>query len=163
MPDVVAHGSKPDRMACGVCYRADGPGGPENASLAGLPAAYIVQQMADFRSGARTSSVPQRGPPKLMIKTAKATAETETEAAADYFSALTPRANIRVVETETVPKTRAGPGFLTAPPSGEKEPIAGRIIEVPDDLERFEMRDLHCPFHRLCAARKCLKRAGNSS
>ena len=145
MPDVVAHGSKPDRMACGVCHRADGPGGPENASLAGLPAAYIVQQMADFRSGARTSSVPQRGPPKLMIKTAKATAETETEAAADYFSALTPRANIRVVETETVPKTRAGPGS-SRPRRAAKRSRWGRIIEVPDDLERFEMRDLHAHF-----------------
>jgi cytochrome c553 len=146
LPNVVAHGSKPDRMACGVCHRADGPGGPESASLAGLPAAYIVQQMADFGSGARTSSVPQRGPPKLMIKTAKATTEAEARAAADYFSALTPRANIKVVETETVPKTHAGPGFLMVMPGGEKEPIAGRIIEVPDDLERFEMRDSHAHF-----------------
>jgi cytochrome c553 len=146
MPDVVAHGSKPNRMACGVCHRADGPGGPESASLAGLPAAYIVQQMADFRGGVRTSSVPQRGPPKLMIKTAKATTEAEAEAAADYFSALTPRANIKVVEAETVPKTRAGPGLLMALPGGEKEPIAGRIIELPDNLERFDMRDSHAHF-----------------
>src|SRR5215467_3010924 len=84
LPDVVAHGSKPDRMACGVCHRADGSGGPENASLAGLPAAYIVQQMEDFKSGVRTTSVPQRGPPNLMIKTAKATADTDTKAAAAY-------------------------------------------------------------------------------
>ena len=146
MPDVVAHGKKPDRMACGVCHRADGPGGPESASLVGLPAAYILQQMADFTSGARTSSVPQRGPPKLMIKTAKATTEAEAKAAADYFSVLTPRANIKVVETETVPKTHAGPGFLTVLPGGEKEPIAGRIIEVADNLERFEMRDSHAHF-----------------
>ena len=55
LPDIVAYGRKPDVMACGVCHRADGPGGPENASLAGLPAQYITQQMADFKSGARTT------------------------------------------------------------------------------------------------------------
>jgi hypothetical protein len=38
LPDIVAHGRRPDVMACGVCHRADGPGGPENAGIAGLPA-----------------------------------------------------------------------------------------------------------------------------
>ena len=38
-PEVVSHGRKPDVQACGVCHRADGPGGPENSSVAGLPAA----------------------------------------------------------------------------------------------------------------------------
>src|SRR5690349_9188738 len=61
-PEVVANGRKPGVMACGVCHRADGRGGPENASLAGLPAQYIVQQMADFKFGARTTAVPQRIP-----------------------------------------------------------------------------------------------------
>ena len=72
MPEVVAKGRKPDVMACGVCHRADGPGGPENASLFGLPTSYIVQQMTDFKSGVRTTALPQRVPQKLMIATAKA-------------------------------------------------------------------------------------------
>jgi cytochrome c553 len=72
LPDIVAHGRKPDVMACGVCHRADGPGGPENAGIAGLPTQYTVRQMADFKSGARTTSVPLRIPPQLMIKTARA-------------------------------------------------------------------------------------------
>ena len=72
MPAVVARGRKPDVLACGFCHRADGPGGPENASLAGLSADYIVQQMADFKSGARKTSVPERAPPALMIQVAKA-------------------------------------------------------------------------------------------
>src|SRR6516225_5132544 len=42
LPDIVAHGRMPDVMACGACHRADGPGGPENTGLAGLPAQYIV-------------------------------------------------------------------------------------------------------------------------
>ena len=53
---------------------------------------------------------------------------------------------IRVVETATVPKTRVAGWFLAALPGGEMEPIAGRIIEVPEDLERFEMRDARSHF-----------------
>src|SRR5262249_29281921 len=106
LPDIVAHGRKPDVMACGVGHRAYGPGGPENASIAGLPAQYIVQQMADFKSGARTTSVSQRSPPQLMIKTAKGITDAEIEQTAAYFSELTPRATIKVVETAKVPKTR---------------------------------------------------------
>ena len=49
MPEVVARGRKPDVRACGSCHRAEGTGGPENSSLAGLPASYFVQQMADFK------------------------------------------------------------------------------------------------------------------
>jgi cytochrome c553 len=146
LPDIVAHGRKPDVMACGVCHRADGPGGPENSGIAGLPAQYIVQQMADYKSGARTTSVPQRIPPQLMIKVAKGITDAEIEQAAAYFSGLTPRAVIKVVETATVPKTRIAGWFLAALPSGETEPIGGRIIEVPEDLERFEMRDARSHF-----------------
>ncbi len=146
LPDIVAHGRKPDVMACGVCHRADGPGGPENTGIAGLSAQYIVQQMADFKSGARTTSVPQRIPPQLMIKTARGITDTEIEQAAAYFSGLKPRAVIKVVETATVPKTRVAGWFLAALPGGEMEPIAGRIIELPEDLERFEMRDARSHF-----------------
>src|SRR3954449_6828616 len=90
LPDIVANGRKPDVFACGFCHRADGPGGPENASLAGLPAEYILQQMADLRNGSRTSSVPERSPVKAMIKVAKAASEDEVHAAAAYFAALKP-------------------------------------------------------------------------
>jgi cytochrome c553 len=146
LPDIVAHGRKPDAMACGVCHRADGPGGPENASIAGLPAQYIAQQMADLKSGARTTSVPRRTPPQLMIKVAKGVTDGEIEQAAAYFSGLTPRATIKVVETDTVPKTHVGAGFFSVLPGEETEPLAGRIIEVPADLERFEMRDARSQF-----------------
>src|SRR5215469_9347647 len=62
MPAIVARGRKPVVLACGSCHRADGSGGAENARLAGLPAAYIAQQLADFKSGARKTSVPGRNP-----------------------------------------------------------------------------------------------------
>jgi cytochrome c553 len=60
LPDIVANGRKPDVFACGFCHRADGPGGPENADLAGLPKNYIIRQMADYKSGARSTAVPGR-------------------------------------------------------------------------------------------------------
>jgi cytochrome c553 len=45
-----------------------------------------------------------------------------------------------------VSKSRVTGGFLSVLPGGEKEPISGRIIEVPENLEQFEMRDSHSRF-----------------
>ena len=52
MPPSVAHGRKPELRACGFCHLVNGQGRPENASLAGLPAAYkpaglTARQLAD--------------------------------------------------------------------------------------------------------------------
>ena len=145
LPPVVAEGRKPNVFACGFCHRSEGTGGPENASLAGLPAAYIVQQMADYKSGARKTSVQKRNI-DLMISLSKDITDAEVQAAAAYFSALKPRSNIRVVETAAVPKTFVAGGFLAASSTGEKEPIGQRIIEVPEDLEQFENRDPRSQF-----------------
>ena len=146
MPEVVAHGRKPDVNACGFCHRADGPGGPENANLAGLPAAYIAEQMADFKSGARKSSLAELSPPKNMIVTAKAVSDEDIAQAAAYFSGLKPRKLITVIESADVPKTYVE-GFIYWPREGsEKEPIGDRIIEMPKDLEQFESRDSHSEF-----------------
>ena len=145
LPQVVAQGRKPGVFACGFCHRADGPGGPENAGLAGLPAAYFIQQMADYKSGARKTSVPKRNI-DLMISLAKDITDAEVEAAAAYFSALKPRSNIRVVETDTVPKTFVAGWFLAAVKTGETEALGQRIIETPEDVERFEHRDPRSQF-----------------
>ena len=145
LPSIVAEGRKPNVFACGFCHRADGPGGPENASLAGLPASYIVQQMADYKSGARRTSVSKRNV-DLMISLSKDINDAEVAAAAAYFSALKPRANIKVVETDAVPKTFVAGWFLAAAKTGDKEAIGRRIIEVPEDLDRFEDRDPRSQF-----------------
>ena len=146
MPEIVARGRKPDVFACGFCHRADGPGGPENASLAGLPAAYIAEQMADFRSGARKSSVAERVPPRLMTQVAKNATDSEIQEAAAYFSALKPKSLIKVVETETVPKTSVMGWYLADLKTGECEPIGARIIEMPEDQQQFENRDARSRF-----------------
>jgi cytochrome c553 len=145
MPDIVTHGRKPDVFACGFCHRADGPGGPENASLAGLPSAYIVQQMEDFRSGARVTSVPKRNITN-MVSLAKAATDAEVASAAAYFSSLKPRKVITVTETNVVPKTHVANWFLAPVNETEKEPIGNRIIEVPKNLEQFESRDARAEF-----------------
>ena len=145
LPEVVAQGRKPDVFACGFCHRSEGHGGPENANLAGQPASYIIQQMADYRSGARTTSVPKRNI-DLMISLSKAATEEEIRIAAEYFSALKPRAVIRVVESETAPKTYVTSWHLASLKTGETEPIGQRIIEVPENTEQFANRDSRARF-----------------
>src|SRR5579864_9201808 len=44
MPEIVAHGRKPQFRACGYCHLPNGLGRPENASIAGLPSDYIAEQ-----------------------------------------------------------------------------------------------------------------------
>jgi cytochrome c553 len=146
MPEIVARGRAPEVQACGFCHRADGPGGPENASLAGLSYAYIIQQFADYRNGLRASALPKRVPQALMIGLSKRISDDEIKAAATYFSALPPRRNLRVIETDWVPQTYVAGWFLAARTDGSKELLGQRIIEVPENLEHFESRDARATF-----------------
>jgi cytochrome c553 len=68
------------------------------------------------------------------------------EAAAAYFSALRPRKRIKVVESDTAPKTYVAGLLWAAVESGEREPLGQRIVEIPDDLHRFESRDPRSTF-----------------
>jgi cytochrome c553 len=141
MPDVVARGRKPGQFACAYCHLPNGLGRPENSSLAGLPATYIAQQLADFRSGARKSSEPASLPINFMVAIAKLVSEDDAKIAAEYFASLNPVRWIQVVETERVPKTKVGGWMLIEDGSGGTEPIGQRIIEMPENLERTELRD----------------------
>jgi cytochrome c553 len=140
-PEVVAHGRKPDVRACGYCHYPNGQGRPENSSLAGLPADYIVQQMADMRAGLRRSADPNMRPPAAMLAIAKASTVDEDRSAAAYFSSFPYKKWIRVVEAATVPVMRIAGGVHVPAPGGATEPIAGRIIETPEDVGRAELRD----------------------
>ena len=146
MPGIVANGRRPDVLACGSCHRVEGTGGPENASIAGLPAAYLVQQIADFKSGARKMSGPDRPAKTLMMGSVKALTDAEALAAAQYFSAMKPRRNVKVVEAETIPKIGTARLFFTKSPEGGTESLGRRIVEFPDDLEQFELRDTRSTF-----------------
>jgi cytochrome c553 len=141
MPDIVKNGRRTGVFACGYCHLPNGQGRPENSSVAGLPAAYIVQQMGDFKNGLRKSSEPRLGPQNLMVNIGKAATDAEVQAAAEYFSKLKLKPWIRVVEAATVPKTRIAGGMFIALEDAGTEPIGNRIIEVPENLERTELRD----------------------
>jgi cytochrome c553 len=141
MPDIVAHGRKPDVFACGYCHLPNGQRRPENSSLAGLPAGYIVQQMADFKSGLRKSSEPSQRPVAMMIAAETKANDQEMHAAAEYFSGLKPVAWIRVVETKTVPRTHVAGWMLIPSATGGREPIGHRIIETAANLEQVELRN----------------------
>lgn len=140
MPDAVAHGRPKEMRACGFCHLVNGQGRPENAALAGLPAAYIVQQMADFKNGDRKSAEPKMGPPSAMIQDAKAARDEDIKAAAAYFSSFPFKKWIRVVEAKDVPKSRIA-GSMHVPTNDGNEPLGQRIIELPEDLARTELRD----------------------
>jgi len=146
MPEIVANGRNPDVRACGSCHRVEGTGGPENASLAGLPAAYFVQQISDFKSGARTMSGPQRPSTQLMFASVKDITDAEARAAAEYFAALKPKRVIKVVESETIPKTGPSRLFYVKSPDGGTESLGQRIVEMPDDVDQFELRDSRATF-----------------
>lgn len=141
MPAIVSQGRRPDVFACGYCHLPNGLGRPENSSLAGLSAEYIVQQVADFKSGVRKSAEPASLPVNLMIAVAKSATEAEVRTAAEYFSSLKRTPWIRVVEADTVPKTRVAGWMLVAVDGGTTEAIGQRIIEMPENLERTELRD----------------------
>ncbi len=141
MPAIVSRGRAPQVYACGYCHLPTGAGRPENASLAGLTPAYIKQQMRAFRNGDRPGSEPARLPQTIMIALAKTATESEVAEAAVYFESLKPASFVRVVETATVPKTVVAGWTLATAPGGGSEPIGNRIIEMPEDFGRFELRD----------------------
>ncbi|HEY7900512.1 MAG TPA: c-type cytochrome [Caulobacteraceae bacterium] len=133
MPAIVAHGRRPDVYACGLCHLADGQGKPENASLAGLPAAYIVQQLAEMRAGRRGSAVAGLTPQALMRHVAESARPGEVAAAALYFAGLPYRPWIRVVETGSVPRLKISAISTFEPAAGGGvEPLGERIVEMPD-------------------------------
>jgi cytochrome c553 len=164
-PDAVAHGRPKEMRACGFCHLVNGQGRPENAGLAGLPAAYIVQQMADFKNGDRKSSEPRMGPPNAMIQDAKAARDEEIKAAAAYFSSFPFKKWIRVVESKDVPKARIA-GSMHVPMEGT-EALGQRIIELPENLERTELRDsasgfvAYVPVGSIAKGESLVKTGGN--
>lgn len=136
-PEVVQKG-RPGVLACGGCHLMSGLGHPESADLTGYTAAYLVQQMSDFRSGARPDFAAR------MNGIAKALTEDEIRQTAEWFASLPRRRFVRVVEAATVPKTFVGQGrmrFVDPQAKGQTEPIGARIITIPENQELARLRD----------------------
>jgi cytochrome c553 len=139
MPDIVAHGHKPNVTACSFCHYPNGKGRPVNTNLAGLPYSYIMQQFAEFKSGARSSSDTRKANTNIMIGFTKSMTDDEMKAAAEYFSSMKWTPWFRVVEADMIPKIKIANGIFLRVPGDEKEPIGKRIIETPEDVERMEV------------------------
>src|SRR5437899_2292332 len=141
MPEIVAVGRKPAR-ACALCHLPTGDGHPESSSLAGLPVAYLVRQMAEFKNGGRKGVRAN-----AMIDIAKAISDADVRAASEYFASLKPGVWTKVIETDTVPKSYLGQGAMRfAVAGGGMEPIGQRIIVLPQDEIRAHSRDPHSGF-----------------
>jgi cytochrome c553 len=146
MPEVFVHGRQPEVRGCGMCHMPNGKGRPENAPIASLPSAYVVQQLIDFKADRRTSADPRKTNTAQMIQAAKAMTDEEVRSAAAYIASLKYTPWIRVVEADTIPKMRlAGNVFFEVPDAGT-EPLGARIVETPENGERFELRDPHAGF-----------------
>jgi len=142
MPSIVAHRRSPTANpwigSCGLCHYPNGKGRPENAGIAGLPEGYILEQLSDFKNGARRTADPGKRNTAVMSGNAAGITDEEARAAAQYFSSLKMTPWIKVVETEMVPKNRNANGFYIPLEGNEKEPLGARILEMPVDPEATE-------------------------
>jgi cytochrome c553 len=159
-PQIVKYGHG-DALACGACHLMNGAGHPESADLSGLPAAYFIQQMADFRSGARKDYARMNG-------IVQGLSNAEIQQAAEYFAAQKPLLFTKVVEAATIPKTVVLNGRMRfVAPEGGTEPIGNRIITVPQNPEVVTKRDprsgftAYVPPGSLAKGEQLVKNGGN--
>lgn len=146
-PPIVANGRRDAAInACGLCHYLSGKGRQENAGVAGLPYEYFVQTMLDFKNDKRHSADPRKANTNRMIQFAKAMTDAEIADSARYYSSMPWQQWIRVVEARLVPRTRTQNGVFFRLPGIETEPLGMRIVEGPEDTERFELRDPHSGF-----------------
>lgn len=138
MPEIVAKGKQPNVLACALCHYPNGQGRPENAAVSGLPVAYFIEQMQQFRNDARKSADGRKANTALMASIAKGMTDEEIRLTAEYYSSLKFTPWIRVVETTLVPTTTTSVGLFLPTPDGRQEPIGDRLIEVPEDVEMVE-------------------------
>jgi cytochrome c553 len=152
MPLIVAHGSPPQGAAtapvlpCALCHLPNGAG--HVASLAGLPADYIIRQFAEFRSGERRVSVGSARAQQFLTTLKSSYGDAQVRAAAGYFSALAPRPWIQVREAKRVRVSVVDPESLmrTAIAGGSSEPLGSRIVELPESESALRNRDAHSGF-----------------
>lgn len=144
MPEIVAHGreqAQPTIYACSLCHYPNGKGRPENANITGLSYEYFVQQLMDFRNGARKTSDPRKTNTAVMASFATSLTDDEIKAAATYFTSIPATPWIKVVESDAAPKTKSVGGMFLTLDGAEAgtEPLGQRIIETPVDAVDTEV------------------------
>lgn len=145
MPDVLRSSHSPGGTACGYCHLADGTGRPENGKVAGLDKQYIIAQVNAIHRGERKLPQADYLPLTLMAASLPDLTVEELNAAADYYSKHPTHSFVKVVETASVPQFETACFFYRKKGAGEL-PLGPRIIELPDDAERFEARDPHTTY-----------------
>lgn len=135
-PRMVMEHDKPGfPFPCADCHRPNAQGDITSPPLAGLPKAYIIEQITAFRQGTRAVEV--------MAREARSINDADLRLASDYFPTLPHTSRTRVIETATVPKTHWR-DFVPVPNrGGARESIGQRIIETPADFKAFEAGDDH--------------------
>jgi cytochrome c553 len=147
MPHIIAAGDAARGItACAGCHYPNGKGRPQNANIAGLNAAYLARQLREMKSGLRKSAESRKHNAQQMVDFAKAMTESEIAEAAAYYATLRATVPIKVVETATVPRMRSQEGMWLPHESRAREPIAGRVIETPANVDREQLRDPHAGF-----------------
>ncbi len=147
MPRIIAAGDPAREItACAACHYPNGKGRPQNANLAGLNAAYMARQLREMKAGTRKSAEPRKHNAQQMVDFAKAMTEAEIVEAAAYYAGLPATVPLKVVETATVPKMRSQEGMWLPHEDRTRQPIAGRVIETPANVDREQLRDPHAGF-----------------
>jgi cytochrome c553 len=142
MPDVVAHGRKPDVYACAFCHTPRGQGRPENAALAGLPASYIARQLEEMRSGMRKAVGPATYLPiSNMTKIAAHLTDDEIRTAAEYFSKQSLGERVQIKETNRMHCAKPALWIYVEQQKCEDTALGTRIVEIAPDVNRHELRD----------------------
>ena len=144
MPEIVAKGNvsaQPPVYACSLCHYPNGKGRPENANITGLTYEYFMQQMIDFRNGARKTSDPRKANTGLMTHFAKMMTEEEIEACRTNISRRSPprrgSGSWRARPCRR-PGLKAACSFRLEGADAGNEPIGERIIETPEKTHDTE-------------------------
>ncbi len=140
MPRVVQYGAAPGVRACAACHLSSGQGHPESGHISGLSVEYFKRQIQDYRSGNRTDKV-------WMTAMSQALSDKDVEEAAQWFAKIKPIAWVKVVETDSIPKSYFNRSRKRLPSSeGGSEPLGDRIAEFPQEPERVLLRDPYAGF-----------------
>ncbi len=140
-PSIVQKGTPPNALACGSCHLMSGQGHPESADIAGMPADYLIKQMANFKSGVRKDTARMNG-------IAKAVSDEDVKSASEWFASRKPKTWVKVQEVDILPKSYVSVKgrMRLVLPNGGTEAIGNRIVELPDDPMRATSRDPHSGF-----------------
>ena len=141
MPDIVAKGRKPKVIACAYCHTPTGQGRPENSALAGLPEAYIKEQL---------EALPQRQTPARRARDIRAEPRHAGGGrGADRRGNRREREVLLAAEAGRAGTTwsRASTSRAPSPPTGSTRKSSGtedlgeRLLEVAPDITRHQRRD----------------------